>query len=208
MTPAELVKELREKTGAGMMECKRALTETANDIEKAITYLRERGLALAAKKSGRAANEGRIHSYIHSNGKIGVMLEVNCETDFVARTDDFQGLCNDIAMHIAAASPRYLTKDEVDAADLEKEKDVYRAQAAGTGKPAQVIEKIVEGKIGKFYEEACLLNQRFVKEPEHTVETVVKAAIAKLGENISVRRFARFQLGEGAKLGSPNEQAN
>ncbi len=208
MTPAELVKELREKTGAGMMECKKALTETANDIEKAITYLRERGLALAAKKSGRAANEGRIHSYIHSNGKIGVMLEVNCETDFVARTDDFQGLCNDIAMHIAAANPRYLNKDEVNSTDLEKEKDVYRAQAAGTGKPAQVIEKIVEGKIGKFYEEACLLNQRFVKEPEHTVEAVVKAAIAKLGENISVRRFARFQLGEGAKAASPNEQAN
>jgi elongation factor Ts len=204
VTSAELVKELREKTGAGMMECKKALMESQNDMEKAITYLRERGLALAAKKSGRAANEGRVHSYIHSNGKIGVMVEVNCETDFVARTDDFQNLCNDLSMHVAAANPRYLDKEQVPASDLEKEKDIFRAQMEGSGKPPQVIEKIVEGKIGKFYEETCLLQQRFVKDPDHTIEAIVKAAIAKLGENIGVRRFARFQLGEGAKAEASN----
>jgi elongation factor Ts len=204
VTSAELVKELREKTGAGMMECKKALMESQNDMEKAITYLRERGLALAAKKSGRAANEGRVHSYIHSNGKIGVMVEVNCETDFVARTDDFQNLCNDLSMHVAAANPRYLDKEQVPAADLEKEKDIFRAQMESSGKPPQVIEKIVEGKIGKFYEETCLLQQRFVKDPDHTIEAIVKAAIAKLGENIGVRRFARFQLGEGAKAEASN----
>ncbi len=204
VTSAELVRELREKTGAGMMECKKALTETQNDMDKAITYLRERGLALAAKKSGRAANEGRIHSYIHSNCKIGVMVEVNCETDFVARTDDFQNLCSDLSMHVAAANPKYLDKEQVPAGDIEKEKDIFRAQMEGSGKPPQVIEKIVEGKIGKFYEETCLLQQKFVKDPDHTIEAVVKAAIAKLGENISVRRFARFQLGEGAKAEAAN----
>ena len=204
MTTAELVRELRDRTGAGMMECKKALDETSGNMEKAITYLRERGLALAAKKTGRAVNEGRIHSYIHSNSKVGVMLEINCETDFVARTDDFMALCNDIAMHIAAANPRYLDKEQVPAADVEKEKDIFRAQLADSGKPAQVIEKILEGKIGKFYEETCLLQQKFVKDPDHTIEAIVKASIAKLGENINVRRFARFQLGEGAKA----EQAN
>lgn len=203
-TSAELVRELREKTGAGMMECKKALTETQNDMDKAITYLRERGLALAAKKVGRAANEGRIHSYIHSNCKIGVMVEVNCETDFVARTDDFQTLCTDLSMHVAAANPRYLDKEQVPAGDVEKEKDIFRAQLEGSGKPAQVIEKIVEGKIGKFYEESCLLQQKFVKDPDFTIEAIVKAAIAKLGENISIRRFARFQLGEGAKAEAAN----
>ena len=191
-----------------MMECKKALVESANDMEKAITYLRERGLAMAAKKSGRAANEGRIHSYIHSNCKIGVMLEVNCETDFVARTDDFQNLCNDLAMHVAAANPKYLSRDQVPAAELEKEKDVLRNQAAGSGKPPQVIEKIVEGKIGKFYEENCLLEQKFVKDPDHSIESLVKAAIAKLGENIGIKRYARFQLGEGAKTETPAENLN
>lgn len=191
-----------------MMECKKALVESANDMEKAITYLRERGLAMAAKKSGRAANEGRIHSYIHSNCKIGVMLEVNCETDFVARTDDFQNLCNDLAMHVAAANPKYLSRDQVPAAELEKEKDVFRNQAAGSGKPPQVIEKIVEGKIGKFYEENCLLEQKFVKDPDHSIESLVKAAIAKLGENIGIKRYARFQLGEGAKTETPAENLN
>ncbi len=204
MTSAELVKELREKTGAGMMECKKALVESANDLDKAMTYLRERGLANAAKKAGRAANEGRIHSYIHSNGKIGVMLEINCETDFVARTDDFQNLCNDIAMHIAAANPRYLVKEEVPSADVEKEKDIFRAQMADAKKPPQVIEKILEGKIGKFYEENCLLQQKFVKDPDNSIEQVVKAAIAKLGENIGIRRYARFQLGEAAKQETTN----
>ena len=201
---AAAVKSLREKTGAGMMECKKALVESANDMEKAITYLRERGLALAAKKTGRVANEGRVHSYIHSNAKIGVMVEINCETDFVARTDDFMALCNDISMHVAAAGPRYLDKEQVPQADIDKEKDIYRAQLADSGKPAQVIEKILEGKIGKFYEETCLLQQKFVKDPDHTIDAVVKAAIAKLGENISIRRFARFQLGEGAKAEKAN----
>ncbi len=204
MTSADLVKELRERTGAGMMECKKALVESSNDMEKAITYLRERGMALAAKKTGRAANEGRIHSYIHSNGKVGVMVEINCETDFVARTDDFQALCNDISMHIAAVSPRYLDKEQVPAADLEKEKDIFRAQLADSKKPENIVEKIVEGKIGKFYEETCLLQQKFVKEPDLTIEAVIKAAIAKLGENITLRRFARFQLGEGAKAEQTN----
>ncbi len=204
MTSAELVKELREKTGAGMMECKKALLETQNDMDKAITFLRERGLAMAAKKSGRAANEGRVHSYIHSNGKIGVMIEVYCETDFVARTDDFQNLCNDLAMHVAAANPKYLDKEQVPAADVEKEKDIFRAQMEGSGKPPQVVEKIVEGKVGKFYEEFCLLQQRFVKDPDHTIEAIVKAATAKMGENIGVRRFLRFQLGEGAKAETSN----
>jgi elongation factor Ts len=204
VTTADLVKELRERTGAGMMECKKALVETANDMEKAITYLRERGMALAAKKTGRAANEGRVHAYIHSNSKIGVMLEINCETDFVARTDDFMTLCNDIAMHVAAANPRYLDKEQVPAGDIEKEKDIFRAQLADSKKPEAIVEKIVEGKIGKFYEETCLLQQKFVKDPDHTIEAIIKASIAKLGENINLRRFARFQLGEGAKA----EQSN
>ncbi len=204
MTSAELVRELRERTGAGMMECKKALVDAANDMDKAIVYLRERGLALAAKKTGRAANEGRVHAYIHSNSKIGVMLEINCETDFVARTDDFQNLCNDIAMHVAAANPRYLDKEQVPAADVEKEKDIFRAQLADSKKPEAIVEKIVEGKIGKFYEEACLLQQKFVKDPDHTIEAIIKAAMAKLGENIHLRRFARFQLGDGAKA----EQSN
>jgi elongation factor Ts len=204
VTSAELVKELREKTGAGMMECKKALLETQNDMDKAITFLRERGLAMAAKKSGRAANEGRVHSYIHSNGKIGVMIEVYCETDFVARTDDFQNLCNDLAMHVAAANPKYLDKEQVPAADVEKEKDIFRAQMEGSGKPPQVVEKIVEGKVGKFFEEFCLLQQRFVKDPDQTIEAIVKAATAKMGENIGVRRFLRFQLGEGAKAEASN----
>src|SRR4051812_41546991 len=182
-----------------MMECKKALVESSNDMEKAITYLRERGLAMAAKKSGRAANEGRVHSYIHSNAKIGVMVEINCETDFVARTDDFLTLCSDIAMHVAAAAPRYLDKEQVPAADVDKERDIFRAQLADSGKPANVIEKILEGKIGKFYEETCLMQQKFVKDPDQTIDGVVKAAIAKLGENINVRRFSRFLLGEGAK---------
>ena len=196
---ANTVKELREKTGAGFMECKKALEESQNDMDKAVEYLRKRGLAAAAKKAGRAANEGRIHSYIHGNAKIGVLLEVNCETDFVARTDQFQGFVNDVAMHIAAANPRYLSKDEVSAEDVEKEKVIFRAQAEASGKKGPVIDKIVEGKIGKFYEEACLLHQAFVKDPDKKIEDLVKEMIAKLGENISIRRFVRYQLGEGAK---------
>jgi elongation factor Ts len=192
---ANVVKELREKTGAGFMECKKALAETGNDMDKAIQYLREKGIAGAAKKAGRAANEGRIHSYIHG-GKIGVMVEVNCETDFVAKTDEFQDFANNIAMHIAAASPRYLDKDAVPAEDLEKEKQIFRVQAETSGKKGPVIEKIVEGKINKFYEENCLLHQAYVREPDKNIQTLVKETIAKLGENIAIRRFVRFQLGE------------
>lgn len=191
-----LVKELRERTGAGMMDCKKALVETKGDLDKAITFLREKGLASAAKKAGRAANDGRVHSYIHGTGKVGVLVEVNCETDFVARTDDFVGFVNDVAMHIAAANPRYLSKEAVPADDVEKEKSILRSQAEGSNKPAAVIEKMVEGRLGKFFEEMCLLQQKFVKDPDKTIEALVKENIAKLGENISIKRFARFQLGE------------
>lgn len=198
MSEAILVKELRERTGAGFMDCKKALVESGNDIEKAMTYLREKGLAAAAKKAGRAAHEGRVQSYIHGEGKIGVLVEVNCETDFVARTDEFQALVKDIAMHIAAASPRYLDKSSVPESDLEKEKAIFRVQAEESGKKGPVVEKIVEGKMGKFYEENCLVHQRFVKNPDLTVEALLKNAIATLGENMTIRRFARFQVGEGA----------
>jgi len=195
---ANLVKELREKTGAGFMECKRALEASNADIEKATDYLRERGLAAAAKKAGRSANDGRVHAYIHGTGKIGVLVEVNCETDFVARTDDFVGFVNDIAMHIAAANPRYLDKTAVPAEDLEREKNVFRGQAEQSGKKGPVVEKIVEGKINKFFEENCLLYQKFVKDPDKTIEGLVKEAIARLGENIAIKRYARYQLGETA----------
>ncbi len=202
MIDANLVKELREKTGAGFMECKRALEASEADLEKATTYLRERGLAAASKKAGRAANDGRVHSYIHGNGKLGVLVEVNCETDFVARTDDFINFVNDVAMHIAAANPRYLDKDSVPSEDIEKEKGIFRVQAEQSGKKGPVIEKIVEGKIGKFYEENCLVHQKFVKDPDKSIEALVKEAIAKLGENITLKRFVRFQLGEAAKAGA------
>lgn len=198
MSEATLVKELRERTGAGFMDCKKALVESGHDIEKAMTYLREKGLAAAAKKAGRAAHEGRVQSYIHGEGKIGVLVEVNCETDFVARTDEFQALVKDIAMHIAAASPRYLDKTSVPEADLEKEKAIFRVQAEESGKKGPVVEKIVEGKMGKFYEENCLVHQKFVKNPDLSIEALLKNAIATLGENMTIRRFARFQVGEGA----------
>lgn len=199
MTSANLVKELRERTGAGFMECKRALEETGADLDKAMVFLRERGLAAASKKAGRVANDGRVHAYIHANAKIGVLVEINCETDFVARTDDFQGFCNDVAMHIAAANPRFLDKESVDAADLDRERSIFRTQAEASGKKGPVIDKIVEGKIGKYYEEVCLLQQRFVKDSDKTIEALTKEMIAKLGENIGIRRFARFQLGDGPK---------
>jgi elongation factor Ts len=193
---AEVVRELREKTGAGMMECKKALVESSGDMEKAIDTLRQRGLATAAKKAGRSASEGAIGSYIHMD-KIGVMVEVNCETDFVARTDDFRDLVKDVAMHIAAASPAYLSRENVPADVIEREKAIYQAQVAG--KPAQVMDKIVEGKLEKFYTETCLLDQIFVKDPDQKkkIRDIITDKIAKLGENILVRRFARFQLGEG-----------
>ena len=193
---AAQVKELREKTNAPMMDCKHALTESKGDMEGAIVILRKKGVATAAKKATRATSEGTVTSYIHAGGKIGVLVEVNCESDFVARTDDFKTLVHDIAMHIAATDPRYIRKEDVSADAFEKEKDIYRAQAAQTGKPAPVIEKIVEGKMGKFYEEVCLYEQPFIKENTTSIADVIKAKIAKLGENITVSRFVRFKVGD------------
>ncbi len=193
---SQLVKELREKTGAGMMDCKKALVETGGDIEKAVDLLRKKGLAAAAKRAGRETKEGVIGSYIHMGGKIGVLVEINCETDFVARTDDFQALVKDIAMHIAAAAPQYLSPEDVPEEVVEREKEIYRSQAVEEGRPEKIIDRIVEGKLKKFYEEACLLNQKFIKEPSKTVSDRIAETIAKLGENIKVSRFVRFQLGE------------
>ncbi|NLC47400.1 MAG: translation elongation factor Ts [Firmicutes bacterium] len=192
-----MVKELRERTGAGMMDCKKALTETGGDIEKAIEYLREKGLAAAAKKAGRIAAEGLVDSYIHPGGRVGVLVEVNCETDFVAKTEDFQNLVKDIAMQIAAAKPEYVRREEIPADVLEKEKAIYRAQALEEGKPEKIVDRIVEGRLEKYYKEVCLLEQPFIKDPDKDVQTIVNEAIAKIGENISVRRFARFERGEG-----------
>jgi elongation factor Ts len=193
---AAQVKELRDKTNAPMMDCKNALTEAKGDIEAAIVVLRKKGVATAAKKATRATSEGSVASYIHAGGKIGVLVEVNCESDFVARSDDFKQLVHDVAMHIAATDPRFVRKEDVTPEAFEKEKEIYRAQAAATGKPAAVIEKIVEGKMGKFYEEVCLLEQPFIKDQTMTVFQLVASVIGKLGENISVRRFARFKVGD------------
>jgi len=195
---ASVVKELREKTGAGMMDCKKALAETEGDVRKAIDYLRQKGLAAAAKKADRAAADGAVGAYVHPGGKIGVLVEINCETDFVARTGEFQALLKDIAMQVAAANPRYIRREDVSPAELDKEKEIYRQQALETGKPEKVIDKIVEGKIDRFYSEVCLLEQSFIKDPDKTISTVINDAIARLGENIQVRRFARYHLGEGA----------
>jgi elongation factor Ts len=194
--PAKLVKALRDATGAGMMECKAALQEANGDIEEATLILRKRGLAQAAKKSGRATSEGLIGSYIHAGGKIGVLIELNCESDFVARTDDFQTLLREIALQVAAANPQYLSREEVPADIIEREKSVYRAQMENSGKPPQVIEKIVEGKLGSFYEQTCLVDQPSIRDPKLTVKAMLQAAIAKLGENISIARFVRFKVGE------------
>lgn len=196
VTP-QLVKELRERTGAGMMDCKRALVDSEGDVEKAIELLRKRGMATAAKKAGRVAAEGVVSSYIHAGGRIGVLLEVNCETDFVARTDDFQNLVKDLGMHIAASDPRVVSREEVTGAILERERAIYRDQAVESGKPENVLDRIVEGKIEKFYSESVLMEQAFIKNPEVTVQELVNEVIAKLGENIQVRRFARFKVGEG-----------
>lgn len=195
---AAMVKTLREATGAGMMECKAALTEADANLEEATTILRKRGLAQATKKAGRSTNEGLIGSYIHMGGRIGVLVEINCESDFVARTEDFQNLAREIAMHVAAASPQYLRRDEVPADVLEREKSIYRAQMEGQNKPPQVVDKIVEGKLASFYEQVCLLDQPSIRDPKVTIGQAVQAAIAKLGENISIARFVRFKLGEGA----------
>jgi elongation factor Ts len=194
---AAMVKKLRDLTGAGMMECKAALTEANGNVEEAIAILRKRGLAQATKKAGRSTNEGLIGSYIHMGGKIGVLVEVNCESDFVARTEDFQSLAREIAMHIAAASPQYVRREEVPADLLDREREIYRGQMEGQNKPPQVIEKIVEGKLNSFYEQVCLLDQPSIRDPKVTIGQTVQAAIAKLGENISIARFVRFKLGEG-----------
>ncbi len=204
---ATQVKELREKTGAPMMDCKQALTESKGDVEQAIVWLRKKGVATAAKKASRATSEGSVASYIHAGGKIGVLVEVNCESDFVARTEDFQSLLHDIAMHIAASDPKYVRKEDVTPEDYEREKDIYRSQAATTGKPPQVVEKIVEGKMSKFYEEVCLYEQPFIKEQTITVAQLIASKIGKLGENISVRRFARFKVGEAGWTVASSKQA-
>src|SRR6266705_4208121 len=193
---AAQVKKLREKTGAPMMDCKQALTEAKGDMEQAVVILRKKGVSVAAKKAARVTSEGSVAQYIHAGGKIGVLVEVNCESDFVARTDDFKELAHDIAMHIAASDPKFIRREDVTAADFDREKDIYHSQAAATGKPAPVVEKIVEGKMAKFYEEVCLLDQPFVKDPAITIEQLIATTIGKLGENITVRRFARFKVGE------------
>src|SRR5947199_4624252 len=196
---ATQVKELREKTGAPRMDCKNALTEAKGDLEAAIVVLRKKGIATAAKKATRVTSEGSVISYIHAGGKIGVLVEINCESDFVARTDDFKEMAHDIAMHIAASDPKFIRREDVTAADFEREKDIYRSQAAATGKPPAVVEKIVEGKMGKFYEEVCLLDQPFIKDQTISVSQLIATKVGKLGENISVRRFARFKVGEGSE---------
>jgi len=194
---ASMVKELRETTGAGMMDCKKALMETNGNMEKAIEYLREKGLAQAAKKAGRIAAEGAVASYIHMGGKIGVLVEVNCETDFVAKTEKFQELTKNIAMQIAASKPEYVRREEVPQDIIEKEKEILRAQALNEGKPANIVDKMVEGRIEKYYKEVCLLEQPFIKDGDKTVNQIITEAIAEIGENINVRRFVRYELGEG-----------
>jgi elongation factor Ts len=194
--PAQLVKELRERTGAGFAACREALAETNGNVQQAIDVLRKKGQAAAAKKAQRATSEGLVGSYIHAGGKIGVLVEVNCESDFVARTEDFQRLCHDVAMHIAALDPRFLRREEVTQEILDRERDIYRDQAKQTGKPENVIDKIVNGKMEKFYEENCLYEQHFIKDEGVTIKELVDQAIAKLGENIAVRRFSRFKVGE------------
>src|SRR5277367_5070974 len=194
--PAHLVKELRERTGAGFSDCRAALVEASGNIDKAIEILRKKGQAAAAKKAQREASEGLVGSYIHAGGKIGVLVEVNCESDFVARTERFQNLCHDIAMHIAALDPRYVRREEVTAEMLEKEREIYSAQARATGKPEPVIERIVTGKMEKFYEENCLYEQHYIKDESVTIGEMVKQAIADLGENIVIKRFSRFKVGE------------
>lgn len=197
MIKAESVKELRERTGAGMMDCKKALTDSNGDMEKAIDFLREKGLAAAAKKAGRIAAEGLVESYIHGEGRIGVLVEVNCETDFVAKNPEFKELCRDIAMQIAATSPEFVSKEEVPTEALDREREVLRAQALNEGKPENIVDKMVEGRIEKYYKEVCLLEQAFIKDTDKTVSALITEKVAKIGENISVRRFTRYQVGEG-----------
>lgn len=199
---ASLVKELRERTGAGMMDCKKALVETSGDMDLAIDYLREKGLAAATKRAGRIASEGVIESYIHGAGRIGVLIEVNCETDFVAKTDEFRVLVRDVAMQVAAARPEYVGREEVPADIIEKEKSILRVQALNEGKPEKIVDKMVDGRLEKFYRENCLLEQAFVKNPDVTIQDVLKENVGRLGENIVIRRFTRYELGEGVQEGS------
>lgn len=201
---AASVKELREKTGAGMLDCKKALEEANGDIEKAISILREKGLSAAAKKAGRIATEGIVESYIHAGGRIGVLVEVNCETDFVAKTDEFKDFVRDIAMHIAADNPKYVRREDVSQEDLEKEREVLKAQALNEGKPEHIVEKMVEGRLAKYYEEVCLLEQAFIKDPDKTISELLNEQVAKIGENINVRRFVRYELGEGLEKKEEN----
>lgn len=198
---ANVVKELREKTGAGFMDCKKALGETGGDLEKAVDYLRQKGIAAAAKKAGRVAADGAVGAYVHPGGKIGVLLEINCETDFVARNAEFQALLKDVAMQIAAANPRFVRREDVSSAEFDREMAIYRQQALDSGKPEKIVDKIVEGKMERFYSEVCLLEQAFIKDPDRKVSDVINDAIARLGENIQVRRFARYHLGEGTSTG-------
>ncbi|OPY89441.1 MAG: Elongation factor Ts [Syntrophus sp. PtaU1.Bin208] len=196
---SEMVKELRTKTGAGMMDCKEALNSSNGDFDKAIDYLRKKGMSAATKRSSKAAKDGTVASYIHMGGKIGVMVELNCETDFVAKTDDFQTIARDLAMHVAASNPTYVGPDDVPADVLEREKEIYRSQALAEKKPEKIWDKIIEGKLNKYYEEVCLVKQKFIKNTDITIETMINNLIAKTGENIVIRRFARYQLGEEIK---------
>lgn len=197
MATMEMIKELRERTGAGILDCKKALAENSDNVENAIDWLRKKGMASAAKKSGRAAAEGVVEAYIHAGGKIGVLLEINCETDFVAMNDSFKSLARDIAMHIAASAPSYVRREEVPADEIERERAIQLDRVVAEGKPPAVAAKIVDGRMGKFYEEICLLEQKFIKDDSKTIETVVKEAVATIGENIQIRRFVRFVMGEG-----------
>ncbi len=194
---ATAIKELREKTGAGIMDCKKALAAAGGDLEKAVDYLRQKGLAAAARKADRVAADGAVTAYVHPGGKIGVLVEINCETDFVARTAEFQALLKDIAMQVAAASPRYIRREEVTSEELDREKAIYRQQALDSGKPEKIVDKIVEGKMERFFSEVCLSEQAFIKDPDHKVSDIVNNAVARLGENIQIRRFTRYHLGEG-----------
>jgi elongation factor Ts len=194
---AAMVKELRERTAAGMLDCKKALEESNGDIEKAADILREKGLAAASKKAGRIATEGAVESYIHAGGRIGVLVEVNCETDFVGKTDKFRQFVRDIAMQVAAANPLYVRREEVPTEDLEKEKEILRAQALNEGKPEKIVDKMVEGRVSKFYEENCLMEQSYIKDPDKTIDQLLNEMVAQIGESINIRRFVRFELGEG-----------
>ena len=204
MISASAVKELRERTGSGMMDCKKALTESNGDMEKAIEILREKGLAAAAKKAGRIASEGIVDSYIHGGGRIGVLIEVNSETDFVAANEEFRQFVKDMAMQVAASNPLYVKREDVDPKVIEKEREIYRAQALNEGKPEKIIEKMIEGRVEKYYKEICLLEQPFIKDTDKTVQEILTSLIAKIGENITIRRFVRFERGEGLEKKEDN----